>query len=341
MRINTFRNRLLISLLLALPSYTLLFLIRGYSFEEMTLYAHAEYSAVVFCILGVLFEFHHAKSRALDDRLPWRQSPHRRGVAEISGTLLATPAIVTPFVYLLYRLIWDMDLWWPGVVEYNLFALPFSLLMAVYVNTDPLLDDWKRSLVRSEALEKESVKARLGMLRSQVSPHFLFNNFNVLDALIEEDPNLAQRYLEKLAVIYRYVLNHRSEEVVPLAEELDFIRDYLFLLGIRYEGQLDCRLEVKGSRGAGIPPATLQILVENAIKHNVLSADRPLRIRLRAGEEDYLVVENTLRPKKRDSRGTGFGLENIVERYNYLTALPVLIEREEETFAVHIPLINL
>lgn len=338
--INSRRNRLLISLLLALPSYSLLYLIRGYDFEGMTLYAHAEYSLMVFCILALLFEFHQFKSRDLDRRLPWKRRPRTRLGLELGLTVAVTPLVVIPLVYLLYRVVWGMELWWPGVIEYTLFAVLFSLLQAVFVNAGTLVAGWKESILRSQALEKENVKAKLGMLRSQVSPHFLFNNFNVLNALIDEDPELAQRYLEKLGVIYRYVLNTRHEEVIRLENELSFIRDYLFLLGIRYEEQLECSIEDSGAGGYSIPPATLQILVENAIRHNKLSLQDPLHIRLYCGEGEYFVVENTLRPKNGNSGGVGFGLNNIRQRYTFLTDRPVIIEQENGTFSVRVPLLT-
>lgn len=340
MRFNTFRNRVLLALLFAVPSYTLLYLIRGYEFSEMKLYAHATYSGIVFLILVGLFEFHTYKSKLLDNKVSWRTAPSYRILWESLFTIIITPLIVSVFMFVLYVKIWNLKLWIPGLIEYNLFALVFSFLVAVFVNADALTEEWKRSILKNEVLEKENMKARLGALQAQVSPHFLFNNFNVLSALISVDPDLARKYLEALSEIYRYILNNKNEELVDLTDEISFIRKYLFLLGIRFNDQINCTIDIKGNEYTRIPPATLQILIENAVKHNEISGRRSLDISIGITENGFLEVRNKLQPKSTSVHSTGVGLNNIVERYHFLADQPVEILKAEEEFIVKLPLLD-
>ena len=341
MRFNTLKNRIIISLVLATPSYTFLYLIRGYDFSEMTLYSHLEYSTAVFLILLALFEIHTQKSNWLEKVIPWKQKVPQRLWAEISFTAILTPAIVTPVMVLLYQTLWDMSVWFPGMIEYNLFALSFSLSIAAFVNADVIIKEWKKSLLENEILEKENAKARLSVLQAQISPHFLFNNFNVLSALIDEDPKLAQKYLDALSDIYRYVLNQKNEELVLLNDEIEFIKKYLFLLQIRFNEKLTCNISVNGHGDYRLPSATLQILVENAVKHNEISSRHPLHISIEVAEDEKLEVRNNLQPKNSSVKSTEVGLKNISDRYKYFTDQPVHIEENEHEFVVQIPILKM
>jgi two-component system, LytTR family, sensor kinase len=341
MNFNTFKIRLIIAMVLAAPSYTLFYLIRGYDFSDMTLYSHVEYSMAVFLILFLLFEIHSLKSKRLERMFPWKSKIGYRLWSEIGITSLITPAIVIPVMFLLYQTIWDMSVWFPGLIEYNLFALTFSMLIAVFVNAETILEDWKRSLLENEILEKENAKARLSVLQAQISPHFLFNNFNVLNALIDEDPKLAQRYLDALSDIYRYVLNQKNEELVYLRDEIEFIEKYLFLLRIRFNEKLSCTIDVNNHGEHLIPPATLQILVENAVKHNEISTRKPLDISISISENNRLVVRNNLQPKKGSYESTKVGLKNISDRFTYFTDQAVNIRHDEHEFVVELPILKM
>ena len=156
MRFNTFKIRLLISVVLATPSYSFLMAIRGYSFDQVTFYGHFEYSAAVFIILILLFEGHHQKSKFLEKRISWKESLLKRFWTESVATILFTPMVVTPVMLILYMTLWDMTVWFPGMLEYNLFALTISFLIGVFVNAEVIIDEWKRSLLENEILEKRN-----------------------------------------------------------------------------------------------------------------------------------------------------------------------------------------
>lgn len=338
MNINKFHYRLLIVLFLSAPSYSILYLVRGYNFSGMTLYSHIEYSAAVFVILFLLFELHTLKSDFLENLLSWKQHFKFRAISEIAVTFIITPLIVTAGMYTLYVSIWEMNPGFTSYFEYVLFALPFSALIAVFVNSDQLVEEWKNSLVENEILEKENARAKMRVLQSQISPHFLFNNFNVLGALIEEDPKLARAYLERLSMVYRYVISHKNEELVELRKELEFIADYVYLLRIRFNKNLHFVCDVNGHASAKIPPATLQILIENAVKHNEISTRKPLMISVTASSDDTIRVMNNLQLRSNSERGTGVGLKNIYDRYRFYSDRPVEVIVESERFIVELPI---
>ncbi len=330
MKFNTFKNRLITSIFLVLPSYILLYLVNG---------AHFDYSVTLLLILITLFEVHSWKSNWLQTKLPLEESLKYRLWAETGLTLLLTPIVVIPFVYLSHHYM-EMEIWWPGIFKFILLALSFSLFIAAFVNADVIISQWKQSLIQNKQLEKENIKARLATLQAQISPHFLFNNFNVLNALIDDDPALAKKYLEKLSEIYRYVLNQKEEEIVLLEEEIQFIKDYLFLLNIRFNGHLECSIDIDELSGSMIPPATFQLLVENAIKHNEVSGRKPLSIEIKNIGSKFLRIENKLQPKQVSTRGTNLGLQNLKNRYKYLTDEPVSIDTSNQTFTLTVPLLS-
>ena len=325
--------------LVALASYPFLFLIRGYSFEAMTGYAFFEYSWMVFLINLLLLQAHILKSKYLSKRYSWVDSLQSRFIAELILTSCFTFLIVTSGMLTLYEVIWQFEISAPIIIEYNIFALAFSLFLGFSINAEDIVTKWKTSILEKEKLEKETIKANLKAIQANISPHFLFNNFNALHALIDEDTEQAQLYLTKLSDVYRFILNRRNEELISLDEEIAFIKDYLFLLSIRFGNQVKYTLNVSDCNGAMIPPVTLQILVENAIKHNEASLENPLLISLNK-EREYLSISNNIQPRLGTPDGTGFGLHNIKERYAYLSDSSVLIEKTDDRFTVKIPLLE-
>jgi ligand-binding sensor domain-containing protein len=190
-----------------------------------------------------------------------------------------------------------------------------------------------------ERQKKEKVEFEFQLLKNQVNPHFLFNSFSTLISLIEEDRDQAAEYTEKLSDFFRKILQLKDEQVIPLTEELGLIKDYLFIQSKRYGDliHLDVSLDEKTLRSS-IPPMTLQMLMENAVKHNIISKDQPLMIRLYSDNE-WLVVENDYQPKRLAETSTGIGLENIVKRYRLLAGREIMIENTGKVFKVKLPVI--
>ncbi len=200
---------------------------------------------------------------------------------------------------------------------------------------------WKTSLVESETLRRQNVEIQFAAITSQINPHFLFNSLNVLGSLIETDPEKAAAFTREFARIYRYVLDSNERFVVPLSEELKFVRSYLFLQQIRFGSNLVVseRLDSTAS-GKFLPPLSLQLLIENAIKHNEISAEHPLRIDIE-GQADHITVTNNYRPlPKKHEEGGGFGLRNLTERYAHYTDRQPDFRVENGLYRATIPLLE-
>jgi len=175
-------------------------------------------------------------------------------------------------------------------------------------------------------------------LRNQINPHFLFNSLNVLSDLVIEDQKLAVKFIRQLSLLYRYVLDSSQKELISVQEEFTFIESYKFLLETRFEKGLEIQLPEQ-SNNRWVVPLSVQLLLENAVKHNVVSESKPLSI-LITYEDDYLIVKNNFQPKETGERSSGKGLDNIIARYHFFTKQPVIITQDSENFTVKIPLLE-
>lgn len=199
---------------------------------------------------------------------------------------------------------------------------------------------WKTSLVEVEKYKTESVQAQLQNLKNQVNPHFLFNNLSVLSSLVYKDQDKAVDFINQLSKVYRYLLDNRNSELVPLEEELKFISSYVYLLQIRFDTNISFTIDVlPQQRRLYLPPMALQILVENAIKHNEISSEQPLRVNITSGD-NQLEVKNNLQLRTNHEPSSNSGLKNISERYKYYTDMPVEVIQDTQFFRVRIPLLQ-
>jgi len=197
---------------------------------------------------------------------------------------------------------------------------------------------WKDSLVEAERLEKEKAQIQFENLKNQLNPHFLFNALTSLNSLITENPPLASQFLQQMSKVYRYVLQHKDKNSVSLQTELDFIRNYVFLAETRFEGALKIKFEIsKEAIESAIVPVTLQILIENAMKHNI-DEDKPLRVEV-FSSGDYLVVSNNLQKRKTVETSNKQGLANLESLYGFMTDRPVIVESSDNRFTVKVPLL--
>ena len=198
----------------------------------------------------------------------------------------------------------------------------------------------KKADLEKEMLLKESAEARFAALRNQINPHFLFNSFNVLSTLVHKNPETASKFIEQLSKVYRYLLSNQNNRVVTLQQELDFLDAYIYLLKIRFGNNLNINNEIDSQESLHIAPATLQMLIENAIKHNIVSKSKPLNIHLYKNGK-YFVIENDVQLKAVKEDSTNTGLSNIRQRYNYLCGKDTVIVNSNGKFTVKIPVLNL
>ena len=282
---------------------------------------------------------------ALLARLPRpEQTPHRLWL--LAGLAVLVTAVTS--VLLLLPLHALLPAYFPLTLPALLKQVRFSLVPTVAVltlyETMYFFEQWKTSLGRAEALGRAQNQAQLEALQSQLDPHFLFNNLNTLAALIEPGNVPAQDFVEQLADVYRYVLLAQGRATVPLAEELAFIGTYLALHRARFRDNLRVEISIAPAALARhVAPLSVQLLVENALKHNVASREHPLHLRLavEADAPDMLVVGNTLRPRQAGfAPGTGTGLANVRRRYALLGATQTVeTSATDGKFVVKLPLL--
>jgi len=221
-----------------------------------------------------------------------------------------------------------------------LVAVVITMFITLAVHAFYFYRQLQEARVAEQRVIAGTASAQFESLKNQIDPHFLFNSLNVLSSLIEENPENAQRFTTSLSKIYRYVLEQKNKEYVTLQEELNFASTYMKLLKMRFENSLEYKLpEGPIDPDAKVVPLALQLLLENTVKHNVVSEKNPLRIEIRV-EGDYLVIENNLQKKDVIGAGKGVGLQNIISRYAILTRRQVNVEERDGAFKVKIPILT-
>ena len=196
-------------------------------------------------------------------------------------------------------------------------------------------------IIENQQLKLENILGQYETLKSQLNPHMLFNSLNTLRSLIHEEPVKAQNYTQELSKVLRYMLQENDSQKTTLSEELEFIEGYIFLLVMRYEDNLLFEIETdKKYNHYLLPPMSLQVLIENAVKHNEISQRNPLKVFIKTDDSGILHVRNPIQHKITASTGTGIGLDNLVKRYRLLFNEKVAIKKENNNFCVSIPLIN-
>lgn len=203
-------------------------------------------------------------------------------------------------------------------------------------------EQWKSTIQLNEALKNQQIRTQFEVLQNQMSPHFLFNSLNTLTTLIAEDQMVATEFTQKLSEVYRYILANKEKELVQLKDELEFAQAYLYLLRMRYPENLSAEFSVDDQyQKQYIAPLTIQMLVENAIKHNVISKAHPLHIQVYVENGTSIVVKNNLQSKKVIEKSTKTGLANIRKRYEYFGSKNIDIITTARNYLVAVPLINL
>ncbi|MEI9958728.1 MAG: histidine kinase [Ferruginibacter sp.] len=200
----------------------------------------------------------------------------------------------------------------------------------------------EKQLKKVQQLQQEKIQFEFQVLRNQVNPHFLFNSFNTLISYIEEDPGMAVDYVEKLSAFFRNIVNYRDQDVITLGEELSVLTTYFYLQQKRHGKSLMLNISISAEEKKliFIPPLTLQLLIENAIKHNAVSKETPLEITISLENKKQLVIKNNINPKITREPGTGTGLQNIIKRYSLLSNEPVTVNNDGAYFTVILPILN-
>ena len=272
------------------------------------------------------------------NRFPWESMPLKHIVIEIALILvLLTIFVMGMGVFFSFkRNIPILDGLRQNMVDI-LFTILITFLIVTIHEAIFFYRQWKLNFSKSVKLEKDNLEASYNALKAQVNPHFLFNSLNSLMSLLDKNPT-AEQYVQDLSDFLRYVLMSNDREVVSLREELENIEKYIHLQKLRFQDNLQVEIMIQpASLQSDIPPLTLQMLVENCIKHNVISAKNPLKIMISDNGKN-IKVQNNLQYKQTEE-STGQGLKNIEGRYRFIAGEPIKIESDEKQFSVTIPLI--
>ncbi len=272
--------------------------------------------------------------------LSWKRYPGVRFIVHMfTGTVLSL-LIVSCVFQLLKNTFTEAPAQYEQLLSANIFGL--ALLLPLYASFFgyKFLRAWRKAELESEQLQKENTRSQMISLRNHLDPHFLFNNLNTLSSLMDIDVELSKVYLDKFAEVYRTILRTEHSDLTTVQEEMNMVNAYIYLINIRFKDAVFFHIDIcENCKEKAIPPLTIQMLIENVLKHNIASKSKPLHITIKTESEDTLAIANNLQKKQIDP-GTisGTGLENIKSRYRFFTNEEVIIEENANTFEVRIPL---
>jgi sensor histidine kinase YesM len=301
-------------------------------------------SVFMSCTVTLIISFFvFAYMKWLQKLFPWERGILKRLVFETIGSFGITMLLMFLLVSVVKRFVpsgFDDSL---NLFGNLLIAIVMDTLIVLVIEGIFFFKQWKYSLVEAERFKNESIKSKLESLKTQLNPHFLFNNLNTLSNLIADDNTEAITFVDDFSDVYRYVLTSSKKEVVTISEEIKFINAYINLLKKRHGSSLNVSLSIpKQYYDYRIPPLTLQLLIENAVKHNIVSRSKPLSISvdiIRKGDLNMVEVRNNLQKKTKVAGSTEIGLNNITRRYNYLSDNKIIIKDSGDYFSVKLPLL--
>jgi hypothetical protein len=349
-KLHRMQSSRLFSPLIRIPAMTLIGLILKflldlgfgmvYRYYELIRPLNEYIGAVLLTV--ILFEGVLQLKKLLNRRLPWEKSPTRRLFIEVTiNTLLLLPLIIGIRVLINIFLIEVQFIQLADevitAVYYSIFliAIPAFAEFAIF-----LVNRYRTGLAEVEKFRKENAEFQFETLRTQVNPHFLFNSLNTLSSLVYEDREKAVLFIRHMSDVYRYVLENRSRETISLREEIVFIKAFVYLYELRFDKKLTVDINInEKSLDMRIAPMTLQLLIENAVKHNIVSSRKPLHINVYDENGLTLNVSNNLQRKPVTMPSTSIGLKNIISRYGFLSKQSIEIVETETEYKVSLPLI--
>ncbi len=277
----------------------------------------------------------------LNERFSWQKQLALRII--LGAVFMITYTVVA---YLIVQLILNViifnnypDDFWSWAVNSSIYAIIISAGVTLFFTAVGFFKAWKKSVIEAEQFKTQMLAYKYEALQNQINPHFLFNSFNVLTDLVHENPDKAADFIKKLSNIFRYVLDNREKELVLLSDELEFLNTFVFLLKTRFDNKLDIIIDVTTKNGEYIVPMALQLLVENCVKHNEISSLKPLHISV-TRQNNTIEVTNNLQPKNVGRDSKGIGLENLKQQYLYFTDKNIVVEKNEDSFKVKLPVLS-
>ena len=308
-------------------------------FLNFYIYAHSIFYG--FIVGWSIWKGNQVLGWLLDKKYPWNVKPVFTLVVHLTSSVVYTIIDIFIVNYIIYKYVFNTNLFddWNRFLSFAMVQFVISLFIIIIFYVKHYFDSWRELVIKEEEFKRETLALRYETLKSYVNPHFLFNSLSVLSSLVEKDVAKSQEFIKQLSDIYRYVIDQKDKELVALDTEIRFINSFINLHKIRHGENLRVDLNIENKTGF-IVPLSLQILLENAFKHNIISEDEPLVVNIWR-ESDYLIVQNKLQVRKTISESNGIGLETINKSYQFFTKQPLVVLKENGFFTVKIPVLYL
>ncbi|PYF72787.1 sensor histidine kinase [Pedobacter nutrimenti] len=353
---KTRQKRLLMIVFTFISSYLTTFITLPYSYWKEFAALPVRYIVMditinlLFCI--IVLELSLWIDKRLNKKIPWTVKPLKRLFTQTFFQILGVLFLIICLTCIYFLFVNPQNTHQPHVsLRQGLYTLisiiVWALMISAFNTGDYLLTNWKTATKKAADFEIKAAQNKqlaaeteLLALKLQLDPHFVFNNLSVLSELILKDQQLGYEYTENFAKVYRYLLINSKKQLISLREELKFLNAYLFLINNRMGGGSIFRINIDESKlDRLIPPVTLQLFIENAIKYNRTEEENPLVVDIYSNDYDELVVSNTLLPLIKKPHSTGLGLKNIADRYALLSNIKPTVEKTDKTFTIKVPLI--
>jgi len=309
-------------------------------YKEYSLFQPFQKYIVAIIITYVVSELFFWINRKFNRKFNWVENPLARFIGQfVINSLVAV--VIVDGIRLTVALFSGFNSYIRQLDELIIigYILVITIIYTIFELIIFLLYRWQHSLAEIERFKKENAEFRFEALRSQLNPHFLFNSLNTLSSLVYDNQEKAEQFIRELSDVYRYILENRDKDVVNLSNEIAFAEAYIRLLKVRFDSNLIVNIDNKlDTTNRNIAPLTLQLLIENAIKHNVVSKKHPLSINI-IMSDNVIIIRNNIRLKSNKEYSSELGIKNIISRYGFLTEETVEVISTDSEFIVKIPLI--
>lgn len=314
----------------------------GRTMSMLEMLSHAVFNLVISCSITVCISvIVISEFNWLEQKFPWSDFAVKRLVIEFfmssitAGTLMFLFALLMDSVFGIHHCYTKREYYFSNIAT----GIIMNLVVATFFECYSLFVRWKESLVQNERLAKESLQAHYQALKTQINPHFLFNSLNVLSGLVHTDPAKAEEFIDEFARVYRYILEVHENDLVTLEDELAMVRSYVYLQKIRFGDGVDFSFDVPAhALSRLLPSLSLQLLAENAIKHNITSRHQVLRVHI-SSDGQSLIVENNVQKRTGTVASTGIGQKNLIQRYQHYTTEVPLFGEYNSRYVCVLPLI--
>jgi sensor histidine kinase YesM len=318
----------------------------GYMFQSAKIFSsfpyYIKYTGYGYSLFFTFWLGHLMIGHFTEKKLDWTKNLKKAHVISLSSLIIFGIIASISITYIFSVNVFEVkgnDLFLDVFIKSLMVLLLDLFIISIYYSTN-LTKYWKKAIEHNEELKRENLIAKYEVLKNKVNPHFLFNSLNTLSSVIERNPDLGSDFVKKLSDIYRYVLEQSDKELVTLDVEMKFVEDYLFLSKIRFGNALTFHSTLPKNSDIQVVPLGLQTLIENSIKHNIISDDMPLQIELGI-EDNFIVSKNNIQKKNiimPDRKP--HGLENLRNRYTYHSDLSIEITESDDFFTIRLPIIK-